>query len=279
VTYSIVGADSLSGQVGGAGTSCLMGDDVYVIYRGLPGRGVVHAQARYNTAARDRAAQLLEMGSSPAEIVAAITAASYDASAQVRQYGVIDVLGRTAAFTGTRTMPFAGDRQGASDHFAYSVQGNILTSEAVLSQAARAFEGGGCDLAERLMNALEAGASGGEGDSRCTPSGIPSDSAFLQIEAPDAAASVSLRVRTAAQSPLPLLRAQLDAWRAEHPCPKPVQPAAAANGPEASTGCQCQSVMGNVPSAVLVLSLLGSLLLVVRRRKRMTRPCVPSSRS
>ena len=242
MTYSIAAVDQLTREVGGAGTSCLGGEDVYVIYAAVPGRGIVQAQARYSLAGKQRAIELLEQGQAPADIVSAITQASFDGNAAVRQYGIVDVEGNAAGFTGDQTMPYADDRQASVGTLTYSVQGNILTSAAVLDQAAAAFEGGGCDLAERLMSALEAGAQGGEGDSRCTPDGIPSDSAFLQVESPDAEVGgyLALRVESSgAQDPLPLLRAKLDAWRAEHPCPVvmvPVEPAGGTAGVAGSAG-------------------------------------------
>lgn len=49
-----------------------------------------------------------------------------------------------------------------------SAGGRRGTSGAVLSRAAAAFEASGCELAQRLLLALEAGGSNGEGDSRCT---------------------------------------------------------------------------------------------------------------
>src|SRR5688500_2140688 len=185
-------------MVGGAGTSCLGGQDVYVIYAAVPGRGVGQANPRYNLSAKLRALELLDSGSSPADIIAAVTQASFDPGSAQRQYGIVDLRGAPAGFTGSATMPYAEDRQGATGSFTYSVQGNILTSAKVLDQAASAFEAGGCDLAERLMNALEAGAVGGEGDNRCTPDGIPADSAFLQVEAPSGpqGAYLALRVET-----------------------------------------------------------------------------------
>lgn len=217
-----MGSDSATREVGGTGTSCLGGSDVYIIYGAVPGIGVIHAQAQYNMNARDRGVELLEQGSAPADIIAAITAASFDSNARARQYGVADATGRTAGFTGMGAQAFADDRRGTAGTFSYSVQGNILTSEAVLTQAAAAFEAPGCDLAERLMRALEAGADNGEGDSRCTPDGIPSDSSFIQVERPDSALGSYLELhvrRSGSESPIPGLREQFDEWRATHPCP------------------------------------------------------------
>ncbi|HEX6764753.1 MAG TPA: DUF1028 domain-containing protein, partial [Polyangiaceae bacterium] len=139
-TYSMVGADSATREVGGTGTSCLSGSDVYIIYGAAPGFGVIHAQAQANQNGRDRGVELLMQGTAPADVISAITAASFDANARVRQYGVVDATGRTAGFTGMGDQAFADDRQGTSGTFSYSVQGNILTSEAVLTQAASAFE-------------------------------------------------------------------------------------------------------------------------------------------
>ncbi len=221
-TYSIVAVDRATRQVGGAGTSCIGGQDVYIIYGSVPGAGAVHAQALFSAAGRARALQLLGQGQAPEQIITAITADAFDGNAASRQYGVVDVTGRSAGFTGDSALPFADDVQGTVDTFTYSVQGNILTSNAVLSQARSAFEAPACDLAARLMAALEAGADNGEGDSRCTGDGIPSDSAYLQVDLPDAPAGsfLSLRIPTSGNdSPLPLVRAEFDAWRLTSPCP------------------------------------------------------------
>jgi uncharacterized Ntn-hydrolase superfamily protein len=239
-TYSVVASDSATSAVGGAGTSCLGGADVYIIYGAVPGVGAVHAQAAFSGAGRDRAVALLEQGQSPAQIILAITAPGFDNQADSRQYAVVDVAGRSAGFTGGDALSFADDVQGDVASYSYSVQGNILTSEAVLSQASAAFEAGGCDLPERLMSALEAGANGGEGDSRCTTTrGIPSDSAFLQVDVPGEpeGSFLSLRVPSSGtDDPLTGLRELFDAWRVDHPCPGPLSDAGAAGARDAGAG-------------------------------------------
>jgi uncharacterized Ntn-hydrolase superfamily protein len=222
-TYSVVAVDTATHQVGGAATSCLKGSDVYLIFGSVPGRGVVVAQAFPGN--RDLAVELLAEGTAPIDIIATITSPSVDGNLPpMRQYGVADVEGRVAAYTGAATQVYAGDRQGMSGSFVYSVQGNVLTGETVLTQAAGAFEGRGCDLAERLMLALEAGALGGGGDNRCTPEGIPSDSAFVQVdrEGEPAGSYLKLQVPTSGNAdPLVELRASFDDWRASRPCPMP----------------------------------------------------------
>lgn len=224
-TYSIIAFEGGSGQVGGAGTSCVGSFAVSAIYGVVPGVGVVAAQASLNEQARDRAVMLLDQGASAADVIADITSAGFDFFSDSRQYAVIDVAGLSAVgFTGASTMAFADDVQGNVAPYVYSVQGNILTSAAVLSQASAVFDAPGCDLAETLMLALEAGAMNGEGDSRCTPDGIPSDAAFIEVNLADQGAGqpfLSLEVTdTSPNSPVVELRALFDAWRATHPCPE-----------------------------------------------------------
>ena len=222
-TYSIAAVDQSTQQVGGAVTSCVGSLDVGVVYGALPGVGVIHAQAQLDQRgrAKTRALELLMQGVAPSDIIQQITAASFDSAFASRQYGIVDLVGRSAGFTGAQAQAYKRDQQGQSGSFVYSVQGNILTSQKVLDQAADAFAARGCDLAERLMLALEAGAANGEGDSRCTRNGIPSDSAFIEVDLPGQAAGsyLKLSVRgTAPQSPLVPLRMQFNAWRRTHPC-------------------------------------------------------------
>jgi uncharacterized Ntn-hydrolase superfamily protein len=221
-TYSIVGVNTATREVGGAGTSCVGSNiSVYQIYGSAPDRGVVAAQAALNSRGRDAAVQQLTQGTAPAQIIQNITSSSFDPSSASRQYGIVDVQGRAAGHTGSTNGNFADDRQGMVGTFAYSTQGNILTGGAVLTQAAAAFEAGGCDLADRLMRALEAGAQNNQGDSRCTPRGIPSDGAFVQVDRPNEqrGSYLSLRVdATGSQNPITRLRTQFDTWRQTHPC-------------------------------------------------------------
>ena len=159
--------------------------------------GGVNAQAAANSNGRDRAVTLLNMDVAPADIITMITASSFDASAATRQYGVVDLMGRAAGFTGASAMTYKEDRQGTIGATVYSVQGNILTSKAVIDQAEAAFRTTGCDLADKLMLALEAGAMNGEGDSRCTPRGLPSDAASIEVDPTGATASSFLKLAVA----------------------------------------------------------------------------------
>ena len=87
-----------------------------------------------------------------------------DLGRELRQVGMIDMKGRTAAFTGTENGQWAGDRQGKD----YTVQGNVLVGREVIDAVADHFEstaGTGMRLAERMILALAAGQEKG-GDKR-----------------------------------------------------------------------------------------------------------------
>jgi uncharacterized Ntn-hydrolase superfamily protein len=241
-TYSIVAADAMGREVGGAVTSCVAPQSVDLVYRAAPGHGAIHAQAAANTAGRDRGVALLEAGSTPADVIAQITASSFDARFQTRQYGVVDLSGHAVGFTGSSAQQYREDRQGFIGPYVYSIQGNILTSARVLDQAEAAFKAKGCDLAERLMLALEAGAENGEGDSRCTTTrGIPSDAASLDVDREGRPAGSYLHLTFTSTSalhenPLVPLRAQFDDWRAAHACPTGNTSAGGATGGASAAG-------------------------------------------
>jgi uncharacterized Ntn-hydrolase superfamily protein len=271
-TYSIVAVDTSTREVGGAGTSCVGALSVRVIYGSVPGKGAVHAQALLGGPGKNAAVMQLGMDVPPEMIITSITDPQFDGSAQRRQYGIVDLMSRSAGFTGAQTGAFAGDRQDTVGSFVFSVQGNILTSMAVLAQSESAFVAGGCDLADRLMRSLEAGAQNGEGDSRCTGGGIPSDSAFIEVDRDGEAAGTFLRLEvadTAPQNPLVMLRAQYDAWRATHPCPMATDDAVpggndAGVDPEGG-GMDAGCCSGGRDRASLVLA--ACVLVLLRRRR------------
>jgi MYXO-CTERM domain-containing protein len=220
-TYSIVATDSMTGQVGGAVTSCVGAQGVGVVYRPSVGHGAVNAQASANATGRDRAVVLMGMDVAPADIITMITASAFDPNADTRQYGIVDLMGRAAGFTGSGAMDYKEDRQNTWGRYTYSIQGNILTGKAVLDQAEMGFQNGGCDLADKLMLAIEAGALNSQGDSRCTPRGIPSDAASLEVDLAGATAGSWLKLDIAGtgnMSAVTQLRTMFTAWRSSHPC-------------------------------------------------------------
>ena len=134
-------------------------------------------QASANRQYGPKAIALLEQGLSPAEAVKKIT--DEDQGRDTRQVGVIDAKGRSAVYTGKRVIErnfdksdpvhfggYAGHITGAN----FSVQGNTLKSEDVLKAMAAAYQSGKGTMADRLMDALDAGQSKG-GDTRGMQSG------------------------------------------------------------------------------------------------------------
>jgi len=225
-TYSIVATDQGTQAVGGAVTSCVGSQGVLIVYGPAPGYGGINAQAAALAKGRDRGVVLLQMGTAPADIIQQITASSFDTGSASRQYGVADLQGRAAGFTGTSTLEYSDHLTGNLGTFTYAIQGNILTSAAVLSQTEAAFRNQGCDLPERLMRALEGGAQNGEGDSRCTtlsPS-VPANAASIEVDLVGQSAGSYLRLSNAQNGSVNAvvqLRSQFNTWRQTHPCMQP----------------------------------------------------------
>jgi uncharacterized Ntn-hydrolase superfamily protein len=157
VTYSIVARDPTTGRFGIAVQSHYLGVGAVVPWL-QAGVGGVATQASVNLAFGPLGLELLTAGRSAQEVVAALIAS--DEGAQQRQVGVVDASGRTAAFTGSQTIPFAGHLV----HDGFSVQGNLLASDRVWPAMAEAYEAASDQpFAERLLQALEAAeAEGGD---------------------------------------------------------------------------------------------------------------------
>src|SRR5688500_5677365 len=75
-----------------------------------------------------------------------------DPNPGVRQVAMVDAQGRVAGHTGAMAIPAAGHQTGTQ----YSVQANLMDKATVWPGMAKAFEAAKGDLAERMMQALEA---------------------------------------------------------------------------------------------------------------------------
>ena len=114
--------------------------------------GAVSSQAHADPRLRRTAVRLLELGYSPAGILAELRA--NDPDFEYRQIGIVDKDGRVAAHTGAHTRPWTGHAVGEG----YAVFGNHLDGEHVLEAMSEAFERtDGGDLDDRLLTSLEAG--------------------------------------------------------------------------------------------------------------------------
>jgi uncharacterized Ntn-hydrolase superfamily protein len=170
-TFSIIAFDPATSELGVGVQSRAFGAGAAVPYA-IPGVGAVATQASANRSYGPKAIALLQQGLSPAEVVKRIT--DEDPGRDTRQVAVIDATGRSAVYTGRRVIErnsdpkdlvhlggYAGHVTGAN----FSVQGNTLASVEVVKAMAAAYETGKGTMADRLMDALDAGQARG-GDTR-----------------------------------------------------------------------------------------------------------------
>jgi len=123
------------------------------------GVGAIATQAYTEISYGIKGLQLLKMGFSPQTALEAML--KEDKNREVRQVTIIDKDGRTAAFTGKKTIDWKGHLTGKN----YAVAGNMLVGSKVIEAMAGTFENSKGELSERLMKALEAGQKAG-GDKR-----------------------------------------------------------------------------------------------------------------
>jgi uncharacterized Ntn-hydrolase superfamily protein len=170
-TFSIIAFDPATNELGVGVQSRAFGAGAAVPYA-KPGVGAVATQAAANRQYGPQAIALLEQGLSPEEVVKRIT--DEDPGRDSRQVAVIDTKGRSAVYTGKRVIARNSDPQdlvhlgGYAGHVAglnFSAQGNTLASEEVVTAMAAAYQRGTGSMAERLMDALDAGQAYG-GDTR-----------------------------------------------------------------------------------------------------------------
>jgi uncharacterized Ntn-hydrolase superfamily protein len=148
-TYSIVARDPASGQIGVAVQShwFSVGSSVPWAEAGV---GAVATQSFVDPSYGKLGLDLMKAGRSAPEALKGLLAA--DEGREVRQVAMIDAAGKVAAHTGAKNIPMAGHHAGAG----YSVQANLMEKDTVWPAMARAYEAARGDLAERLLQALEA---------------------------------------------------------------------------------------------------------------------------
>ncbi len=111
----------------------------------------------------------LEKGTHPRDIIELVKAS--DANWRSRQIGIVDLTGQRGALTGGGAGGWAGHTLGREGDLVYSIQGNVLTGEAVILAAEQAVLNTPGDLAAKLMAGMEAAAAMG-GDGRCSCPGL-----------------------------------------------------------------------------------------------------------
>ncbi len=174
-TWSIIAVDTRTGLVVIASATCVTAEGLRT--RGglksiqaivVPGVGVAAAQAGVD---RTRANQMLifeEMrnNTDPDDILRML---STDENFQRRQFGIVDLEGRMAGFSGAgngfAALAVQSEVRDLGIYFA--VQGNILESDAVVLDAVAAFLVEDGTVVDRVVAGMEAADQAG-GDSRCS---------------------------------------------------------------------------------------------------------------
>jgi uncharacterized Ntn-hydrolase superfamily protein len=164
-TFSILGYDPATGEVGGAVQSRVFSVGNGVLWAEA-GAEVAATQAIVDVSYGPKALSLLKLGYMPDKIVRLIHESDPDPdparwSKQGRQFSVMSAKGEYAAFTGPKATEWAGHKGGKF----CTAQGNILAGEAVVTGMVDGFEKTSGHLSLRLLAALEAEQKAG-GDKR-----------------------------------------------------------------------------------------------------------------
>jgi uncharacterized Ntn-hydrolase superfamily protein len=159
MTFSIAARCPRTGMLGVATSSKALAAGGIVPYC-RAGIGAIASQSFANPYLGIDGLELLEHGLPAERAIERLIEA--DPGRDLRQLAIVDKEGRTAAYTGDRCIPWAGQVFGAG----YVCLGNILAGEDVVKAMARSFETTLVEeLPERLVQALEAGQDAG-GDRR-----------------------------------------------------------------------------------------------------------------
>jgi hypothetical protein len=177
-TWSVIAVDLSTRRVVIASATCVNANDQFlkdiqaVI---VPGKGVAACQASVDNTHTNQMLVYAELqkGTAPEKIIELLSA---DPAFQSRQFGIVDLTGRSAGHSGLTNGYVSQDMQGrvpGTDIY-YSIQGNILRPGEVVPHAVKAFLETKGALTDRVMAAMEAADASG-GDSRCTCPPPPSD--------------------------------------------------------------------------------------------------------
>lgn len=177
-TWSVIAVDMSTGRIVIASATCVDRDDAFL--RGVqavvvPGKGVAACQAGVDGthANQNLVFAELQKGTDPARIIELL---SVDPAFQSRQFGILDLRGRSAGHSGLSNGYVTQDIQGRvpGTQIYYSIQGNILRPGEVVPNAVKAFLATNGALTDRVMAAMEAADDAG-GDSRCSCPPPPTD--------------------------------------------------------------------------------------------------------
>lgn len=181
-TWSVIAVDRSTGQVIIASATCVPQSrfpprpsrdlmDVQAVI--VPGVGVAACQAGVDNTRENQKIvyEELKKGTEPARIIELLREhenRKAEPLMERRQFGIVDLKGRSAGFNGKENNPASLFVSGeVGEDIFFQVQGNILFSDDVAYEAALAFTKAAGTLADRVMAAME-GADAAGGDKRCT---------------------------------------------------------------------------------------------------------------
>ncbi len=177
-TWSVIAVDMATGRVVIASATCVDRDDNFLMNIQavvVPGKGVAACQAGVDGTHANQMLvyRELQKGTDPQRIIEMLSA---DPAFQSRQFGIVDLQGRTAGHSGLSNGYVTQDMQGQvpGTQIYYSIQGNILRAGDVVPNAVKAFLHTTGSLTDRVMAALETADQYG-GDSRCVCPPLPAD--------------------------------------------------------------------------------------------------------
>ena len=246
-TWSVVGVDPKTGDVGVAVASCVPshGDAVAAL---VPGKGAAATQAGFDVKNRNKVFDAIKQGLTAEEVIAQVTDSNWDSQTDRRQYGVLTMHNgfvRAAGFTTPTRQGMTNGEDGvarfagvmADPSRGVSSQGNTLASSEVVQRPLDAYRwedpAGFNRLPDRLMRAIEAGSIAG-GDVRCNQGSVRQTTSMAAIlvargtDPPYAAENIgmtdagtdkapwlnlSVRTERGGENPLLELRRQYDRWR------------------------------------------------------------------
>jgi len=193
-TWSIVAVDLATNRIVIASATCVNNNDEFL--KGVqavvvPGKGIAACQASVDNTHTNQMLVFneLQKGTDPQKIIEML---SEDPAFQSRQFGIVDLQGRSAGHSGLTNGYVSQDIQGQvpGTEIFYSIQGNILRPGNVVPNAVAAFLNAKGAITDRVMAAMEA-ADGSGGDSRCTCPPWPSDGSKPAIPCDNKTAHVS----------------------------------------------------------------------------------------
>jgi uncharacterized Ntn-hydrolase superfamily protein len=167
-TWSILIVDLATGEIAVGIATCLTGFDLRpntVVV--VPGYGVAAAQSFVGPLSLRELIRTGLLNGTPVSAILAQLAAADGPGHQSRQYGIASLVGGEITFTGSGAGAWAGGLTGQIGTLRYTIQGNVLTGQAVVNAAELAILNTAGSIGDKLMAAMDAARLMG-GDGRCS---------------------------------------------------------------------------------------------------------------